>query len=183
MNDTPKQHVARWASTTGRIVAGARRLRELLAQRLSQLNLSDAEFSSLWLVHARQPHGVNQREIACHLGLSPARISGIVERLRTLGLLASERSDKDRRKQHWRLTADGAQRLDDLTRELSPWIHRCLGQVSASEHTELANRIEMLVRAAEETADHATSVASFPIAETPDSMPSFIPPRENKEAA
>lgn len=96
---------ARLAESTGRL---DRLVRRALAEALSEAQLSENEF----LVLAAYEDAANppsQRQLADRLAVSPAQISGIVERLRQREWIDSRRDPHDRRRQHWRLTAAGSQ--------------------------------------------------------------------------
>jgi DNA-binding MarR family transcriptional regulator len=65
-------------------------------------------------------------DLAGTIGVSPAQMSGTVDRLGSRGLVAMHRPTMDRRRQVWRTTSDGlelleriAPRLDELATSLS----------------------------------------------------------------
>jgi len=91
-----------------------RLLRARLIERLGVRGLGDGDFWVLWLCSLAAPNGFVQHELAASAGVSPAQMSGLVERLRQRGLLAGCRGDRDRRRQYWRLTPAG----EDLLREI-----------------------------------------------------------------
>jgi DNA-binding MarR family transcriptional regulator len=89
-----------------------------LAERLSRHTISDSQFSVLWAC-LKAPHaGLAQTELAAELGLSAAHVSGQVEQLRDRGLLDGQRGDRDRRRQVWRVSAEGQNLLQTLLCEL-----------------------------------------------------------------
>jgi MarR family transcriptional regulator, 2-MHQ and catechol-resistance regulon repressor len=92
--------------------SAGRALRRLLADHAAHAGLSDAELLMLWL--CGDAHGMVQGELATAVGVSPALMSGMVERLRQRSLLEMQRSLVDRRRQVWRTTAAGRQVLADL---------------------------------------------------------------------
>jgi DNA-binding MarR family transcriptional regulator len=82
--------------------------------------VSEAEFRLLWTLF----HGglsLNQAELASRLAVSPAQISGAVERLQAIGLLDGASDAADRRRQLWRLVPAGV-----------ALIHSILAQVAAA---------------------------------------------------
>jgi DNA-binding MarR family transcriptional regulator len=95
-----------------------RLLRAGLTGRLRGWGISDHDFWVLWLCGRAAPNGVVQQELAAAVGVSTAQMSGLVERLRQHGLLASCRSDRDRRRQYWRLTAAGDALLAEIQTEI-----------------------------------------------------------------
>ena len=68
------------------------------------LELTDSELLVVWL--CRGAAGCRSSWPA-PIGVSPAQMSGMVERLRARGLVAMHRPAMDRRRQVWRTTAGG----------------------------------------------------------------------------
>ena len=98
-----------------------RLLRTWLDERLRPWDLRDTEFWVLWLCSRFAPSGVVQHELAAAAGVSEAQMSGVVERLRQNGLLIGCRSEPDRRRQYWRLTAAGNELLARIRAVLGEW--------------------------------------------------------------
>ena len=96
-----------------RASCAARQLRRRLAALAEIAGLSDNEVLVLWLA-AGAIEGLVQGDLAAAIGISPAQMSGTVERLRKRGLIAMERSPLDRRRQVWRNTAAGRELLESL---------------------------------------------------------------------
>src|SRR5215510_7765987 len=82
----------------------SRHLRKRLAELAKPFELSDTELLLVWLCSGG---GRIQVELAGAIGISPAQMSGMVERLRSRGLVAMHRLAMDRRRQVWRTTAAG----------------------------------------------------------------------------
>lgn len=83
-----------------------------IAAWLDGLDISEPEFRLLWLLAgAVDPSltaaSLDQAELAERLVVSPAQVSGAVERLRHMGLLERAANQGDRRRQLWRITAAG----------------------------------------------------------------------------
>jgi DNA-binding MarR family transcriptional regulator len=87
-----------WTSTA------SRHLRRQLAEVARTLGLSDTELLVVWLCSGG---GRVQVDLAGAIGISPAQMSGMVERLRSRGLVAMHRLAMDRRRQMWRTSATG----------------------------------------------------------------------------
>jgi DNA-binding MarR family transcriptional regulator len=87
-----------WTSTA------SRHLRRRLADVAAGLGLSDTELLVVWLCSGG---GRVQVELAGAIGISPAQMSGMVERLRSRGLVAMHRLAMDRRRQVWRASPAG----------------------------------------------------------------------------
>ena len=106
-----------WSSTA------SRQLRRQLAEVAAVFDLTDNELLVVWLCRGT---GWVQVELAGTIGVSPAQMSGTVDRLGSRGLVAMHRPTMDRRRQVWRTTSGGlelleriAPRLDELAAALS----------------------------------------------------------------
>ena len=74
----------------------------------------------LWLCATRAHHaGWAQQDLATAVGVSPALMSSMVEGLRKRGLMEMKRSPVDRRRQVWRLLAQGEDLLLQVRGSLS----------------------------------------------------------------
>jgi DNA-binding MarR family transcriptional regulator len=96
---------ARVDSVCRRVADGRTAARELAAW-VRGAGVHEAEFRLLWTLF----HGdllLNQGELASRLAVSPAQVSGAVERLQTRGLIVGSSDVADRRRQLWRLTPAG----------------------------------------------------------------------------
>jgi DNA-binding MarR family transcriptional regulator len=93
-------------------VAGKLALRDLAAW-LRGHGATEGEFRLLWLLYHGEGHGAcrrrafDQARLAEQLVVSPAQVSGMVERLRSAALIDRVRDGADRRRQLWRLAAAG----------------------------------------------------------------------------
>src|SRR5688500_1434487 len=67
-----------------RVSSAGRALRRVLADQATSVGLSDAEVLVVWLCG---PRGMVQGDLATAIGVSPALMSGTVERLRQQGLI------------------------------------------------------------------------------------------------
>jgi DNA-binding MarR family transcriptional regulator len=106
-----------WSSTA------SRQLRRQLAEVAATFDLTDNELLVVWLCRGT---GWVQVELAGTIGVSPAQMSGTVDRLGSRGLVAMHRPTMDRRRQVWRTTGGGlalleriAPRLEELAASLS----------------------------------------------------------------
>ena len=99
--------------------AAGRTLRALLEKRVQGFDLTEAECLILWLCATRAQHtGSSQQDLATAVGVSPAQMSSLVERLRKRGFMEMTRSPIDRRRQVWRLLAQGEKLLDQIRASL-----------------------------------------------------------------
>jgi DNA-binding MarR family transcriptional regulator len=100
-------------------LAAARRLQRVLMAAVRPLQIGDSELLLLDLVHESSPEGIDQRHLAEELVLSPALVSQLVEQLRRRNWMSCARDAGDRRRQVWKLTAEGSAALaqaDELLR-------------------------------------------------------------------
>jgi DNA-binding MarR family transcriptional regulator len=88
-----------------------RELRRALQQWTRDLGLGDSDLLVLWSCARGGAPGVPQNGLADAVGLSPAQTSGLLDRLRQRGLVASRRPPRDRRRQLWRLEPKGLELL------------------------------------------------------------------------
>jgi len=136
----------RWGELAERIVVCARLLRDDLNQRAGRCDVSEPEFSLLWICRQSPPEGIGQNELADSLAISASAVSGLVERLRRRGLLQGRRGQSDRRRQLWRLTPAGRSRLHEV---LAAWTGRLRAEFSADALDELLaglNRLDDTIR-------------------------------------
>jgi DNA-binding MarR family transcriptional regulator len=139
--DSSAEHLLRlihWSSAAGR------QLRRQLADIAEQFELSDGELLVVWL--CRDTDWV-QVELAAALGVSPAHMSGIVERLGTRGLVAMHRPSIDRRRQVWRTTDDGIAFLDRLAPRLEELAASLGDGISADDYQAASTLCQRLAEA------------------------------------
>jgi DNA-binding MarR family transcriptional regulator len=83
-------------------------------RKIAGLGISPPHFGILRWIHANE--GKNQRDLASHLGVVPSRLVVLLDELETKGLVARERSARDRRSQQLQLTRRGSQLLEKVER-------------------------------------------------------------------
>ena len=142
-----------------RVSSAGRALRRLLADEAAAVGLTDAELLIVWLCAER---GVVQGELATAIGVSPALMSGTVERLRQRELIEMQRSTVDRRRQVWRATTTGQQLLEALRPSLAALAEQLGTKISAAERTSARELCDRLTAAAQMIADAAPAEASEP---------------------
>jgi DNA-binding MarR family transcriptional regulator len=88
--------------------------------RGSQIN--EPEFRLLWLLagngNGAAECSLDQADLAERLVVSPAQVSGGVERLRNLGLLERVQHERDRRRQLWRVTDAAGELLGQIVSQV-----------------------------------------------------------------
>lgn len=128
-----------WTSTA------SRHLRRRLAEVAEVFELSDTELLVVWLCSGG---GRIQVELAGAIGVSPAQMSGLVERLRSRGLVAMHRLAMDRRRQIWRTTSAGQTLLGQAAGHLNE-LAACVGGAVSSDEQQAAQTLcERLAEAA-----------------------------------
>lgn len=96
-----------------RLIASGKLAARELAAWVGGLGVSDSEFRLLWLLqHGAREAGadgawLDQAALAEQLVISPAQVSGIVERLSVAELIEHQRRPTDRRRQLWRISMAG----------------------------------------------------------------------------
>lgn len=145
--------LALWARS---LQACQRALRQLLAERLTAIGMSETEFLVLWACHGAGAEVAIQGQLASLVGLSPAQLSAMVERLRVRGWIEAYRTPDDRRRQRLKLSVLGLDRLLEAD--------RLLGGVSSAARcfTEercqsLLAELEVLARACREACESPVS--------------------------
>ena len=138
-----------WSSTASRQL---RRCLGLLAQSVS---LTDCELLTIWLC-LRSESGLVQGELAAAIGVSPAQMSGIAERLRQRGLIEMHRQTLDRRRQVWRGTPQAQQVLNALAAPLEALAGGIDSGVSPADQQTAQMLCERLASALEAWPDHGT---------------------------
>ncbi|MCI0357424.1 MAG: MarR family winged helix-turn-helix transcriptional regulator [Planctomycetaceae bacterium] len=113
-----------------RVSSAGRALRRMLADQATAVGLSDAELLVVWLC---APRGMVQGDLATAIGVSPALMSGTVERLRQQGLIEMHRVPVDRRRQVWRTTDSGQHLLDALRPALASLASKIESRLPAAE--------------------------------------------------
>lgn len=146
-NGTEDAAAGCWSELAEIITRCCRLIRAHLADHANQHDISDAQFSLLWLCDRAPECGVSQNQLVAELGMSAAHVSGSVERLRQKGLLSGQRSSNDRRRQLWTLTPAGKSVLKAVLDDLGPWSKRLNEQFSIKRRDHLASLLDELNRA------------------------------------
>jgi DNA-binding MarR family transcriptional regulator len=126
------------------IMALGRLMREDLRRQLAPWQLSDQDLLILEACDAAPSPGLGQRELADRLQVSPAQMSGLVEQLRHRGLLEGQRPEEDRRRQLWRVAAEGQATLAAILDALTPWFQGIEQAVKPHEIGEFTRSLQRL---------------------------------------
>ena len=134
-----------WFALAHRIFVCSRILREVLADCTAGAEVSEGEVLLLWTCRMAGPPGVGQKELARAMAVSPAHVSGLVERLREKGYLRGQRDPADRRRQCWQLTADGKAALRAVLDELSNRTRRLQRELGVNDTQSLTTGVDQLI--------------------------------------
>lgn len=156
--------VARWLRMARELLPCVRDLRRTLELGAVAAELSDLELLLLASCGASPSEGQNQSLWAAELGLSNAHVSQLVEGLRKRGWMVGQRAANDRRRQVWRLTEEGRERLTQAVAQLTPLLTHLDMLFSASEAESLAAQLSRLAAALTQV---CTSAAGTNAAATP----------------
>lgn len=128
-----------WLQLLLQIGAAARAARRHLAGHVAASELNEQEFLVLWLCDDLASAHRGQGELAEAVGVSPAQMSGLVERLRVRNLLQFERCGSDRRRQVWQLTTAGQTLLAAICESFVGSTNNLLGNLSLAEQQQLSS--------------------------------------------
>ena len=129
-----------WLRLVLQVGTVARAARRQLAGHVAGSELSEQEFLVLWLCDDASLTVRGQGELAEAVGVSPAQMSGLVDRLRRRNLLQFERLGRDRRRQVWQLTAEGQTLLTDACCVLASAAPH--GNLNSAEQQQLLSLLE-----------------------------------------
>jgi len=107
--------------------------------------LRRVEFTILALVQANP--GVSARSLARALAVTPPNIAIWIDKLESRGLVERERSDRDGRVQHIRLSRAGAAQVQQCTQRLLEGEQAALSTLSAAERAMLIELLHKLALA------------------------------------
>lgn len=160
-----------WLQLLLQIGAAARAARRHLAGHVAASELNEQEFLVLWLCDdatgGKTPIAHRgQGELAEAVGVSPAQMSGLVERLRVRNLLKFERCGTDRRRQVWQLTTAGQALLTAACQALVGATCQLPGSLTLAEQQQLST---LLARWLPSSDDADLSTHSTPDQEGPSS--------------
>ena len=131
-----------WTSTA------SRHLRRRLADVAAELGLSDTELLVVWLCSGG---GRVQVDLAGAIGISPAQMSGMVERLRSRGLVAMHRLAMDRRRQVWRTSPTGQDLLGQASGHLNELAASIASGLTSDEQQAAQSLCQRLIEAVVES--------------------------------
>jgi DNA-binding MarR family transcriptional regulator len=132
--------LADWVDLAEQIAVCVRLLRATISRLAGRRQLTEAQLSVLWVCNRYTINGVHQADLAATLAISSAHVSGLVEQLRSRGLLVGCRAAPDRRCQIWRLTETGTACLASVLADLGDR-GQGLGQPIASQDRQTFVRL------------------------------------------
>ena len=125
--------------------AAGRQLRRQLSAVAADCDLNDSELLVVWLCNDA---GRVQVELAAAIGVSPAQMSGLVERLGRRGLVAMNRLASDRRRQVWKTSPAGLTLLAQVAAPLESLAAELCQSVAPHEQRLMRSLCERLAVAA-----------------------------------
>jgi DNA-binding MarR family transcriptional regulator len=124
-------------------------LREYSPVSLMSLNLTMVQFKTLFLVASQD--GITSRALAATSKVTPANITGIIDRLAEQGLVSRQENPEDRRKLTLRATEKGQSILANLRETKMSQLSTVLHQMSSEDLSALAQGLSALLAAIEKT--------------------------------
>ena len=156
------------------IMAGQRRLQQALARDRTNpflsVNLTMSQLKILFALRLNGPAG--GQELAALMGVSPATMTGIVDRLVSAGYVTRREDPHDRRVRRIELSAGGNELLDTLTTAGEEHQRRLLDRMTAAELTVLADAMQILTSAVEREESEPSP---------PPSPPPNVPPAPGRD--
>lgn len=138
-----------WSDLTQLVSVCGREMRRALAGCIAECGVTTNEFLLLWACDQPTEDDPPQNELAATIGVSPAQLSGLVERMTQQGVLLAHRRDDDRRKRFLRLSEAGRELFERCTRKLDAVSHQLNRQVSAAEQTRASDLLRQLLAVAQ----------------------------------
>jgi len=104
---------------------------------------SFAQMNSLFFIHHHEQGNINK--LACHLGISKAGASQMIERLVESGLVNRDEDPQDRRTKRLSLTEEGQALIDNARIARHSWIDEFCACISEDEKAPMAVALNSLV--------------------------------------
>ena len=124
------------------------KLNRELRREVHSLGVSAGQVSLM--VAIAKASGIGVRELAAQERMSPAGMSGHIDRLERAGLVRREPDERDRRRQGLRITPAGERVLRSVRSRRTAWLAARLKRLSERELAEIDATIEPLQRLLEE---------------------------------
>jgi DNA-binding MarR family transcriptional regulator len=156
------------------IAVAGRQLRRVLTRFLGDFDLNDTELLLLWVCDGAGVEGIAQNRLADSVGLSPAQVSGLVERMGRRHLIERCTGSADRRRRLWRIGSTGRQTLGQVLARLAPAASACQLHVEPAGWNDLVRRLAGVGDTAAKVADGSRvtqSLRVFPEHETWGKLP------------
>lgn len=150
---TPSQ----FAGLVRRLHLGHRLLRSHLAERLAGLEMSETDFLVLGACDRAGEASASQGSLASLVGLSPAQLSALVERLRQRGWLDVRRCRSDRRKQLLSVTDVGREQLQRAIELIQQGDRDLVPGFDATHRRTLSHCLDQLIEACETSTASSTA--------------------------
>lgn len=137
-----KQRLRLWL----RLLRAARAIESALRERLRQkYSLTLPQFDVLAAL-ARTGSGTTMTELSRLLMVSNGNVTGIIDRLRSEGLVARQPAARDRRAVHVSLTRLGRQRFGEMATAHEAWVDELLSEFTRDDTEVLIGHLDGLAR-------------------------------------
>lgn len=104
---------------------------------------SFAQMNSLFFIHHHEQGNINK--LACHLGISKAGASQIIERLVESGLVNRDEDPQDRRTKRLSLTEEGQALINNARVARHSWIDEFCASLGEDEKASIVKALDTLV--------------------------------------
>ena len=125
------------------------RLARELRRESHALGVTGGQVSLLFQISRNR--GIGVRDLAALERMSPAAMSGYVDRLERAGLVAKTQDPRDRRRQGLSVTAEGERVLRSVKSRRTAWLAARLERLPQEEVEAIDAAVEPLLRLIEET--------------------------------
>ena len=126
-------------------------LYSIMERRYAKTGVTPQAINILFVLHLRRPKGCSLAEISNTTLLSPANVSGLVERLVRKGLITREENPTDRRKKLVLLTKKGVAFIDYFIPDSATFLQELFSSIRSEDRRQLQ---EMLFRLSEMLIPH-----------------------------
>ncbi len=141
MRDKLTRHIIELQRVVNRVI------RERTLDSWVKLDLTIPQLKSLFYISSHQK--VNPSGLASGIRVTPANVTGIVDRLIEQGLLTRTPDPDDRRISWLSLTANGKTLINDLREGRAQEMRRILDKLTEDQLSAVEHGFELLARAAE----------------------------------
>ena len=122
-------------------------LRRVMDKYFAQFGVSTSQWAVLRVLHRAEAEGfeaLRLTDLGDRLLVRPPSVTGVVDRLQRLGLIARSKSAEDQRVKEVRLTVAGRAKIQRVLEQLPEQHELVLGELSGGERVELQRLLGIL---------------------------------------